>query len=355
MFLGIRDLVHAKGRFALIGAVVGLITLLLVMLTGLTGGLGAQNTSALERLDPDRFVFAGSTEGEISFTDSQITTEMLRDWQESEGITEVTPLGTVQTKLEAGGASAVAVLGLPTGTELPGGGTVQQGLVLSESIAEEQGITTGTTVSLGGREVEVRGITGDDYYSHSPVVWADTDTWAAVAHVGDEVVGTVLMAEGSLDNNVWGALAADHGAVDTDTKGAFAGLPAYSSEQGSLVAMQGFLYAISALVTVSFLTIWTIQRTRDLSILRVLGASGRYLLGDALGQSALILALGTTAGALLGWTLGALAGQAVPFELNLTTIIGPALGIWVLGILGAFFATRKVSQVDPMIALGGTA
>lgn len=42
MFLGIRDITHAWGRFTLIGTVVGLITLLLVMLTGLTGGLGAQ-------------------------------------------------------------------------------------------------------------------------------------------------------------------------------------------------------------------------------------------------------------------------------------------------------------------------
>ena len=44
MFVGIRDVFYARGRFALIGSVVGLITLLLVMLTGLTGGLASQNT-----------------------------------------------------------------------------------------------------------------------------------------------------------------------------------------------------------------------------------------------------------------------------------------------------------------------
>lgn len=40
MFLGIRDIRAAAGRFALIASVVGLITLLIVMLTGLTQGLG---------------------------------------------------------------------------------------------------------------------------------------------------------------------------------------------------------------------------------------------------------------------------------------------------------------------------
>ena len=36
MYLGLRDIVAAKGRFTLITSVVALITLLLVMLTGLT-------------------------------------------------------------------------------------------------------------------------------------------------------------------------------------------------------------------------------------------------------------------------------------------------------------------------------
>lgn len=359
MFLGLRDLVHAKGRFTLIGAVVGLITLLLVMLTGLTGGLGQQNTSALEELDPDRYVFAASNpdaeETEVSFTDSQVTGELVEQWQHLSGVDTVVPLGATQTRLEATGASSVAVLGLPEGTQLPGGATVEPGIVLSETITEEQDIAVGDTVTLSGREVPVTGITTDEFYSHSPVVWADTETWTDVAHVGDDVIGTVLMVDGSLDDDGFNAAAATTDTEAVTTSGAFSGLPAYSSEQGSLVTMQGFLYAISALVTVSFLTVWTIQRTRDLSILRALGASGRYLLRDALGQSAVILAIGAIVGALLGWGLGTLAGQAVPFELSVTNVVGPAVGIWLLGILGAFFATRKVSKVDPMIALGGTA
>lgn len=359
MFLGLRDLVHAKGRFTLIGMVVGLITLLLVMLTGLTSGLGQQNTSALEELDPDRYVFAATNpaaeEVEVSFTDSQVTAELVEQWQGMSGIDTVVPLGATQTRLEATGASSVAVLGLPTGTELPSGDQLGEGIVLSESVTEEQDIAVGDTVILGGRDVAVTGITTDEFYSHSPVVWADTETWTDVAHVGDGIIGTVLMVDGSLNSDAFAAAAAGTGTEAVTTSGAFAGLPAYSSEQGSLVAMQGFLYAISALVTVSFLTVWTIQRTRDLSILRALGASGRYLLRDALGQSAVILAIGAVTGALLGWGLGTLAGQAVPFELSVLNVAGPAVGIWLLGILGAFFATRKVSQVDPMIALGGNA
>ncbi|GAB3648163.1 ABC transporter permease [Corynebacterium nasicanis] len=327
MFLGIRDILHARGRFTLIGAVVGLITLLLIMLTGLTGGLGAQNTSALRSLDPDRVVF---TSQRPSFTDSQVTEADVAAWAAVPGVARVRPLGALQTRLEAGSTQAVAVLGLPG---------IGPGAVLSASLID----APPPSVSLGGEVVPVAGTVPDEYYSHSPVVWVDTATWQDIART--EAVGSVLLVDGEPPSD-----APDM--TVTTLRGSFEGLASHQSEQGSLRTMQGFLYGISALVIVSFLTVWTIQRTRDLAILRALGATPGYLLRDALGQAALILAVGVGAGALAGWGLGTLAGQAVPFLLTPLTIVGPALGIWVLGLLGSLLATRRVAQIDPLIALG---
>ena len=47
MFVALRDLRFAKGRFILIGSVVALITLLVGFLSGLTGGLAIQNLSLI--------------------------------------------------------------------------------------------------------------------------------------------------------------------------------------------------------------------------------------------------------------------------------------------------------------------
>lgn len=337
MFLGIRDIVHARGRFALIGSVVGLITLLLVMLTGLTGGLGAESISALRSLDPDRVVFSSE---EPSFTESRVTADDVTAWEKVDGVTSVRALGTMQTRMEAGTTQAVAVFGLSDATP---------GAVLSESLVDAPAApATPATVLLGGHEVPVVGTTADEHYSHSPVVWVDTATWQKIAR--DESVGTVLLVEGDAD---WEAASAATGMTAVTLSESYGGLASYQSEQGSLQTMQGFLYGISALVTVSFLTVWTIQRTRDLSILRALGATPGYLVRDALGQAAIILAVGVGAGALAGWALGTVAGQVVPFELSPLTIVGPAVGIWILGIAGAFLATRRVAKVDPLIALGG--
>ena len=95
MFLAIRDIRFAKGRFALMGAVVALITLLLVMLSGLTAGLGEQSTSAIDKLGAvtggggastpvDSIVFGapGTNEPKASFTESEVTAAQLESLEE---------------------------------------------------------------------------------------------------------------------------------------------------------------------------------------------------------------------------------------------------------------------------------
>ena len=125
MFLALREIVTARGRFFLIGGVVALITLLLVMLSGLTQGLSKQNTSALEALGETNPNVTFSTE-DPSFTESEIFAEDVVDG----GI----PLGATQTKLD--GQGGVAVFGLPAGTEIPGTDTLipDRGMVLRSPV-----------------------------------------------------------------------------------------------------------------------------------------------------------------------------------------------------------------------------
>lgn len=117
--------------------------------------------------------------------------------------------------------------------------------------------------------------------------------------------------------------------------------------------MQAFLYGISALVIVAFLTVWTVQRTRDIAVLKALGGSSSYLLRDALCQAAVVLAGGSLLGGVAGLGIGVVAAQAAPFLVSATTTVLPVLGIVVLGLAGAALAVRSVTKVDPLTALGG--
>ncbi|EJZ82960.1 hypothetical protein HMPREF9719_00142 [Corynebacterium otitidis ATCC 51513] len=357
MYLAVRDIRAAAGRFGLVSGVVALITLLIVMLTGLTAGLGKQNTSALEALGPDRFVFGApgaSNEAEVSFTDSVVSPEAQSEWDSLPGV-EVTELGVAQTRLEvpvgepgAGATEPLAVMGLPAGTPLPGGGEVPgDGVLLPDELLE--GDAPGA-VLLGGTELPVAGEAATEWYSHQPVAWVPIDRWYDIAHAERP---TVLLASGEGAQD-----AADNppaGTVAASTSEALMGLPAYASERGSLLSIQALLYGISALVVLAFLSVWTIQRTRDLAVLRALGASKGYVLRDALAQAGIVLAAGAGVGSAAGAGLGALAATAVPFELTAATVIVPALGVAALGAVGAFVATRRVVSIDPNEALGAAA
>lgn len=323
MFVGLREIVKAKGQFGLIVGTVGLITLLVVMLTGLTNGLGKQNTEALEALDAKSVVFQDMDEP--SYMTSRVTAE--------EG---TVPLGTGQTLLlrENGKEESISILGLPKGTELPGGEVLGDGAVASRAL----NVAPGDELSVGGTPITVDAVTDDLYFSHTAVLWVNTEDWKAAMHTDAD--GTVLLASD------------DRG---MSMKKSFNGLAAYKSEQASFNMILGFLYAIAALVIVAFLTVWTMQRTRDLAILKAIGASNSYLRKDALGQAAVLLGIGAVVGALIALGIGLAASKVALFSLTVLTVAGPPLAIWAIGMVGAFIATRQITKVEPQLALGGIA
>lgn len=358
MFVALRDIRFAKGRFALMGSVVVLITLLIVLLSGLTAGLADQSTSAIRHLPADRVAFGGAEE---SYADSAVTSEQLGTWTGTEGIEWAEPVGITQSRFElaSGGGGSVALFGLPSGTRLaPKEPSSPDHVVVGDRTAADYGLAPGDTLTVAGRDLTVEHVSGTEYFNHTPVVWVDLATWRDLdprvrhAQGPDAPIANVIAAGVASDA---AAEAADGaaGTVSMSRSDSFAAIGAFSSENGSLTAMQGFLYAISALVVGAFLTVWTIQRGGDVAILKALGGSTAYLLRDALAQALVVLSLGAAAGGALGAGAGALAASVVPFALTPATTLAPVAAMVVLGMLGAALAVRRITSVDPLTALGG--
>lgn len=356
MFLAIRDIRFARGRFALMGSVVGLITLLIVLLSGLTAGLAHQSTSAIDELPASHVAFgaAGAAEEpEVSFEDSSVAGEQLDAYAQSPGVDSAAPLGIAQTRLEAAsGGDSATVFGVRGSDGLAPGPVSDGSLVISEELAEETGMQVGDEVRAGGVPLRISSVVESQYYSHAPVVWTSLDTWSQVAppKAGDPVA-TVIAAEVA-DGADPAAVDEQAGTVSATTSESLSGIAAYSSENGSLLMMQAFLYAISALVIGAFMTVWTIQRSGDIAILKALGGSTRYLLRDAMAQSVIVLVIGAGLGGAAGIGLGALAQAAVPFQLTAMTTVLPVGLMIVLGLVGAVLAVRRITVVDPLTALG---
>ncbi|WP_435592577.1 ABC transporter permease [Nocardia sp. bgisy118] len=345
MFLALRDLRVARGRFLLITLVVTLVALLVSFLSGLTAGLAHQNISAVQAISAEQLVFADSG-GDPSFDTSALTERQVEIWRAA--ARTVDPVGIGRAEAVGSGAPArVALFGARESTVGNRAATEQGSVVLSEGAARELKTAAGDILHLSERDFTVAAVRGDDWYSHTPVVWMTVEDWRSVSPRGG--AATVLAVSGVSD-----AAAANAAARTTATSvsGSLDALGSYRAENGSLTLMTVLLFAISALVIGAFFTVWTIQRTPDIATLKALGATSGSLVRDALGQAAVVLVAGVVAG--LGITLAAASfvGEAVPFVVTPATTVLPAAALVVLGLLGAAFALRFLFTTDPLAALG---
>ena len=357
MFVAWRDLRSARGRFVLIGSVVALITLLVGFLAGLTGGLATQDVSAVLGLPGDRLVLQQPVDGKPSFSESSIGTSTAAAWRDTAGVDGVTPVGIAQgraTGARSSSAVAVALFGVPHGaprsvtTDLAP--ATDDTVGLSSGAAADLHVGVGDRVTITGTTYRVATVGGDAWYSHTPVVALSPDAWAqADRRLGGDGAPTVLAVSGTPD---WTAAAARTHTAAASPLMSLPALQTFTSEVGSLGLMIVMLFGVSALVVGAFFTVWTMQRSADIAVLKALGASDASLVRDALGQALVVLVVGIGVGIGLVTVLGALAGGALPFLLSPLTTVLPATVMVVLGLAGAAVALRTVTRADPLTALG---
>lgn len=353
MFVALRDIRFAKGRFALMGVVVTLITTLVVFLYGLTGGLGRDASSAIAELPANDIVFgapAGAA-AEVSFSNSTIGAAQAAAWAGTPGVTSAEPLGVAMTR--ATGASAAGSVSLFGGSAallppLVSGSAPRDGQVaVSQSVADTYGVVPGATLGLGTEKVTVSGITATRSYGHAASVWTTLATWRAISGQRQPTVLAVRQSGADL-----GAADAAHGTRAVARGDALVGIDGYQAEHLSLQMIQVFLFAVSALVTGAFFTVWTVQRKPDVAVLKAIGASSGYLVRDALAQALAVLAGGALLGGAIGAGAGAVASSAVPFAVGLATIAVPVTVMVLLGLAGSALAIARITSVDPLTALG---
>ncbi|MEU2198716.1 ABC transporter permease [Isoptericola sp. NPDC019482] len=365
VFVALRDLRHARGRFVLMSVVIVLITFLVTFLASLTAGLARESTSAVTDLPADHLAFSMPSAGDSpEFTASRVTPDQWEGWADVPGVESAEPLGLATTRAASDSTTAsVTALGVADGSALvPGGRDVGPGtVVLTPGAADALGASTGDTVTLGGAELTVAGtVDADESFSHTPVVWTTLDDWQAVgargAHgaTGDDDVATVVALttadDGVADTALAGADAA-LGTTTVTTSDARSAVASFAGENTSLSTMQAFLLVISALVVGAFFTVWTIGRAGDVAVLKALGASTRYLLRDALGQAAVLLVGGVAVGTGLTVAGASLLPGVVPVVVTTATTLVPAAALVLLGLAGAAVSIARITRIDPHAAL----
>lgn len=271
------------------GSVVALIAILMVLLSGLSVGLVNDGVSGLKKLPVTSFAFQKDVATDSTFSRSLVPTSAVGKWAEQPGVEDAAPFGNTLIN-----------------------GRTNTGVDIDLALF---GVEPGSFVSPTASEGES--------LSNAP--------------------GELVISETAGD-------AADTTSLTLDES--FGASPGYTAETSTLMLIQAFLYAISALVVGALFTVWTIQRRQEIAVRRAMGASTGYLLRDSLMQSFILLLV--SAGIGIGVGLGAAIGSTpMPFALE-TGAIAAAGGLLILfGMIGAAVAVLRITRVDPLTASGG--
>ncbi len=360
MFLAWRDLRRSWRRFVLVGAVVALVAVLSTVLAGLADGLVRDGTSGLRALPYTHL--AMSPGSEAVFSRSTVDQQAATTFAEVPGA-EASPVGVsfVNAAAVDGGPSLdLALFGVPPGSFLADRPDAQAalagppGLVLSSTFADE-GVEVGDEYRLGGSDVTlpVLGFTVAGSYGHVPIAFTTLSTWQSVNY-GNDPRGRVSAIALALPAGTDTAALAE--ATDTDiiTKArSYDGSPGFTAETMTMTLIRGFLLVISALIVGAFFTVLAVQRTRQTGLLKAMGASDAYVLRDGVGQMAVVVVAATAVGTGVGAVMVALLDRtAAPVELSVGSIVGSAALLVATGVVGSLVSFRRITTVEPAVALG---
>ncbi len=371
MFLALREIAFARGRFALMGSVIALIAILMVLLSGLSSGLVKDGVSGLQQLPVTAFAFQHGVSEDAAFSRSVVPMDAVDTWRAQPGVDEAEPFGNtlVNGRSDSGVEIDLALFGIdPAGflaPEVAAGdplGADDAGVVVSATAVDE-GIEIGDTITVQplGRELRVVGVMEEQHtFGHVDIGYLPLATWQEIRagvpagdpvpdRVHDEV--TAVAIQGSSVDLAAGD--AEAGTTSLTLEESYGASPGYTAETSTLQLIQGFLYAISALVVGAFFTVLTIQRRQEIAVMRALGAGTGYLLRDSLVQSIVLLLISGAVGVGIGVAAGAaISSTPMPFDLPAGPIALASTALLVLGVVGAAVAVVRIVRVDPLVALG---
>jgi putative ABC transport system permease protein len=340
--------------------VVALVAVLSTVLAGLADGLVRDGTSGVRAL-PYTHLAMEPGAGAV-FSRSTVTVADAEAFGSVSGV-EASPIGVSfanAAALDGGPSLDLALFGVPADSFLADRAEARAalagpaGLVLSSEFAD-QGVQVGDEYRLGGSDVTlpVLGFTIAGSYGHAPIAFTSLSTWQAINYGNDPRGRASAIALWVPAGTDVAAVAASTGTEVISKSRSYDGSPGFTAETTTMTLIRAFLLVISALIVGAFFTVLAEQRTRQTGLLKAMGASDAYVLRDGIGQMGVVVVASTAVGTAAGAAMVALlANTAAPVELLPMSIVSSAGLLIVTGLLGSLVSFRRLTAVEPAIALG---
>ncbi|MGB3301126.1 MAG: ABC transporter permease [Gordonia sp. (in: high G+C Gram-positive bacteria)] len=360
MFIAMRELRAAWGRFAMIGLVVALVAALVGMVSGFTIGLGNDTVSALRAMNAKSVAFA---DGATDFNRSTIAESDVQAWAALPDV-DSTPIGISLTHGEANRNTALdmAVIGIDPNSPLnPGNKTGEKlttgpnEVIVSAKLLDD-GVAIGDQITVDNTDIVLRvvGTVDTISYGHVPAAYTSLDTWRTIRYgttdLNDRQRGTAAAivvlggdAPAQLGNTT---LSSEEAMLEA--------APGYSGERLTMNSILAFLYVIAPLIVAAFFAVWVLQRQGVYALQRALGVSRWSLIGTTLAQAAIVVGLATILGSAVAYGLGLLFGDAVPFDLPFSSLATTTFAVIAASLVGSAVTLRWVVTADPLTMLGAS-
>lgn len=379
--LAIKEMVRNVGRFASISAVIALITVLILFLSGLGEGLGLGNREYVGGIDGDLLVY--QTTADLQIAASQLDRSVVASVRRVDGVAEVGAIAFASTVIEGAGSQddpglRVSLIGVEPGR--PGAPRVLEGagfasssgneVVLGRQAALRSGATVGDVITVRSTQgavderydLRVVGVTSGQQYQIAPSILVPLIAFDRVKPKADASVDlsrlpfnlvAVRTDTGATPETIANRIEQEVRSVRAvDLVTAYENIPGYAAQQSTVDTQTGFTLVIGILVVGGFFQIQTLQKLGQIGMLKAIGASNLMVATATVLQIVFTNLVGVGLGALGTLALAATFPSTVPIVFQPGNVAVAVGGLLVIGPFGGLVALRSALRVEPLTALG---
>ncbi len=355
MFLALKEIKYSKTKFALIIAVVALISYLVYFLTSLANGLASSYTNAIEQWNSDQIVLT------VDSNDSMMMSYMTQENYDGVDVSgDKTKLGLFPAVINNPLAEDllesrvdVYFFGIDNDSFIKPAEhenlTLEGNKVIVDEELKKEGYEIGSLLGVTGsdQQYEIIGFSSDTTYQTAPVIFMSLDTWQVYRYGSENTpdLFSGIVVKGELDN-----IADDLISYTTDEY--ISTLPGYMAQVLTFSIMIIFLILITAFVLGIFIYVLTIQKTSMFGVMKAQGISNGYIGASVIIQTLLLVGFGIIIGLGLTALSGIFLADIIPFAVNVLFYAVITAAFIIFALLGALFSVNAVLKIDPLEAIG---
>lgn len=341
-----RDLMFRRRRFVIAAVATALVLAVTVLMSGLVVAVDRQNDRAVDRFAADQWWVADGASGPFT-SGPTILADVAAAFAAAPGVTRAEPVLLLRGAITEGESiTDVNVLGLGVGglgTPAVSEGRAVAGageVVLDDRLDYE----VGEVATIGGRQLTVVGIAPDVTYLFGiPSAFLTIGDAQGIVAQGHPVASAIV-TQGRTDAPPPGYTAYTSEEVAGDLARVL------DSGMSSVALVRTILLLVAAGIVAFILYLSSLERTRDVAVLKATGATSRFIAAGLAVQGVLVALVASGVAVVFATALE----PVFPLQLEVTAgiylqLVAIAVGV---GLLASLIGIRRALTVDPATAFG---